>query len=440
MNKCYNFLIVILALLMNSAAMSQTVDPSYEIGTWQGFRSAAVSFTFDDSTPNQFSKAIPLFNEFNFRLTLFTATRTSWIGPPNWTKLQEAASQGHEIASHTLSHTSFADLSDTDEENELRESRDDINAHINGQKCLTLAYPYCVTGDKTLCTQYYLAARICSGQIVSRNPSDFMAISSIVCGTEGSVKTADHFISRANSAVKSKGWCVYLLHGVDNDGGWSPVTSETLRETLDHFKDNPNEYWVDTFATVVLYIKERNAASITELAVDESSITLQVTDTLDDDTYDVPISIRRVLPAGWPAATVQQNGQPVASDIIELEGRHFIQFDAVPDGGDVILAKSSDTAVDQRGAFFTPSFFSLHNYPNPFNPTTTIEFELVEAGKVNLQIFDARGQSVQTLVNEELVQGRYTKTFYAGDAAAGVYFCRLKTTNRIQVHKMVLLP
>ncbi|RPH99965.1 MAG: hypothetical protein EHM72_10525, partial [Calditrichaeota bacterium] len=206
MPKFFKLWMMLLSYLMITAAGSQTVPLEYQVGSWKGFCNAAVSFTFDDGCSNQFAKAIPLFDEFGYHLTLFTVTRSSGLGLPNWSKLQSAAVSGHEIAAHTLTHTTFAGMSDSLQTLELRDCQMDIDAHIPGQKCATMAYPFCVTGDKALCAQVYIAARICSGAVESRSPRDFMAISSIVCGTEGSVKTADNFIAKAASAVKSKGW------------------------------------------------------------------------------------------------------------------------------------------------------------------------------------------------------------------------------------------
>jgi len=89
--------------------------------------------------------------------------------------------------------------------------------------------------------------------------------------------------------------------------------------------------------------------------------------------------------------------------------------------------------------------FSLgDNYPNPFNSTTKIKFELYQTGWVELVIFDLRGTVVKTLVERQLLPGQYT--FYwdgknqSGQAvAAGIYFYRLKAIDRIMTKKMMLL-
>jgi hypothetical protein len=79
------------------------------------------------------------------------------------------------------------------------------------------------------------------------------------------------------------------------------------------------------------------------------------------------------------------------------------------------------------------------NFPNPFNPFTTIRFSLSESSKVSLKIFNVAGREVRTLVNGELNAGEYEIPLHAGGMASGVYFLRLKTGNLLQTRKMVLL-
>jgi hypothetical protein len=86
----------------------------------------------------------------------------------------------------------------------------------------------------------------------------------------------------------------------------------------------------------------------------------------------------------------------------------------------------------------------LPNYPNPFNPTTTLAFEVKEQAHVTLQIFNLFGQVVATLVDEERAPGSY-EAFWNGQdlqgrsAAGGVYFARLITANGQSTRRMTLL-
>ena len=325
------------------AAPYRTITPPYEVGTWQGFKTAAVSYTFDDSYPQQFTIAIPILNEpnFSFKSTFFTTTGAYWYLVPDWptvwAELQDAANHGHEIAAHGLTHPDLSGLTIEQQRTELKGSQDDIDANITGQKCITFANPYCVSGDKALAAEYFIAVRNCSGQIESNTPADFYSISSFVCGNAGSVYTPADFNSKFISTAASQGWCVFLIHCFDSDPGYSPLPTAAFRSSLEYLAARRSTYWVDTFGNVVRYIRERNDVSITELSNQGASITLQVTDTLNDANYNYPVTIRRPLPVGWASASVSQNGQPVDVCSVMVGPTKYIMFDVVPDGGNVVL-------------------------------------------------------------------------------------------------------
>jgi hypothetical protein len=89
--------------------------------------------------------------------------------------------------------------------------------------------------------------------------------------------------------------------------------------------------------------------------------------------------------------------------------------------------------------------FSLrNNYPNPFNSATKIKFELYQSGWIELVVFDLRGATIKILVEQNLRPGQYTffwdgKNQHGQEAAAGIYFYRLKAIDRIMTKKMILL-
>ena len=80
-----------------------------------------------------------------------------------------------------------------------------------------------------------------------------------------------------------------------------------------------------------------------------------------------------------------------------------------------------------------------HNYPNPFNPTTTIRYELPQDGVVTIEIYDILGQKVKTLLNEFKKADRYEVTFNSIGLASGVYFYTLMVNDFIQTKKMILV-
>jgi hypothetical protein len=92
-----------------------------------------------------------------------------------------------------------------------------------------------------------------------------------------------------------------------------------------------------------------------------------------------------------------------------------------------------------------PSDFRLkQNYPNPFNPTTTIEYSLPKRGHVLIEIFNLVGQKVRALVDEYKSAGNYGITWDGTDTsgnplATGIYFCRLRAGDHVQIKKMLLI-
>lgn len=87
-----------------------------------------------------------------------------------------------------------------------------------------------------------------------------------------------------------------------------------------------------------------------------------------------------------------------------------------------------------------PEGFRLEqNFPNPFNPSTTIQYNIPMVETVVLKIYNILGQEVKTLVNEEQIPGTYQVIFDASHLASGVYFYRLQVGDNVEVKKMMFL-
>lgn len=79
------------------------------------------------------------------------------------------------------------------------------------------------------------------------------------------------------------------------------------------------------------------------------------------------------------------------------------------------------------------------NFPNPFNPTADIRFEIPESRFVSLEVFDVLGREVSALVNEWKLPGRYSVTWNAARFASGVYFYRMQAGDFVETKKLLLL-
>lgn len=126
-----------------------------------------------------------------------------------------------------------------------------------------------------------------------------------------------------------------------------------------------------------------------------------------------------------------------------VEKTPFIQMDEIRIGTTwaSVTPPAGATAVDDPAEGFAPrAFVLLPNYPNPFNPTTTITFTVPADGRALLRVFNVLGQEVATVFDAEALAGTYhTASFDATGLPSGMYFSRLGQNGSVQVRSMVLM-
>ena len=87
-----------------------------------------------------------------------------------------------------------------------------------------------------------------------------------------------------------------------------------------------------------------------------------------------------------------------------------------------------------------PDNFALHQaYPNPFNPSTTVELSVAEAGFVSVNVYNVMGQLVQTLAEGQMEANVYSLTWDASDVPSGMYFVRAEAGADVQTQKLMLV-
>jgi hypothetical protein len=146
------------------------------------------------------------------------------------------------------------------------------------------------------------------------------------------------------------------------------------------------------------------------------------------EVISFPYSYRFFVNApGWtpPAGLEGLSGRTVAlNDILDLFGAVGLSD---PIGVDVPASK-----------------FAVSNFPNPFNPSTTIELNLPRAGEVSLKVFNVRGELVRTLVDGQMAAGEHSivwdgRTDSGNETASGVYFYETRANNEVKINKMALV-
>ena len=107
--------------------------------------------------------------------------------------------------------------------------------------------------------------------------------------------------------------------------------------------------------------------------------------------------------------------------------------------GNKVLEKNNYTVVNFEGNEIITNYELAQNFPNPFNPNTTILYQVPQDGIVNLKIYDILGAEVTTLVNEQKKAGKHEVKFNASALSSGIYIYKLQAGDFVSSKKMILL-
>lgn len=93
--------------------------------------------------------------------------------------------------------------------------------------------------------------------------------------------------------------------------------------------------------------------------------------------------------------------------------------------------------ISKINSFYNELFW--FNFPNPFNPTTKIYYNLPISGNVRIEIYNSTGQMIKELVNEFKYEGNYVVEFDGSNLSSGIYFYKIQMNNFTQTKRMILL-
>jgi peptidoglycan/xylan/chitin deacetylase (PgdA/CDA1 family) len=304
---------------------------AHQITAWPENKKGAVSLGFDDGCPSHLSLGIPALDARGFKGTFFLITGESGDWVASWDSWRNAASNGHEIGSHTMTHPWLTDLTPAQVQNELAGSQAIINFQIPSQKCLTLAYPFGNLNNSvaSIAQNIYMASRGISCGLNSE-PFDFSNVRA--CSPDD----GDDIYAQADAAEQQGKWLFAFIHSLDGGSDcWGNWEIDMWTTYLDYLKKK--NLWVGTFGATVKYIKERGAATLSVLSSSSDQIVLQLSDTLDDAIYDQPLTLRSEVPSSWATVEVKQGSSTINLTPMVEGTTRVIYYNAVPDRGSITL-------------------------------------------------------------------------------------------------------
>jgi hypothetical protein len=144
----------------------------------------------------------------------------------------------------------------------------------------------------------------------------------------------------------------------------------------------------------------------------------------------------------WKVYNTSNSGLPVNQvPSIAIDGNEN-KWIGTFGGGLAVYKKGGIVSIERNSTSpkFSPTKYRLgQNFPNPFNPSTKIKFELPKPETVKIEIYNIIGQKIETLLNQPMPEGYHEVTFNAQNLSSGIYLYRVEAGALQDVKKMILL-
>ncbi len=210
---------------------------------------------------------------------------------------------------------------------------------------------------------------------------------------------------------------ISICYSEDGGSSWTPV-SGNLEENPDGTGDGPSVRWVS-----ILYVEDK------PIYFAGTSVGLFSTTNLD----------------GMNTVWVQEGASSIGNIVIDMidvrQSDGFVVVGTHGNGAYSTHVTEYPTGIEEEATSSTPiASFALHPaYPNPFNVSTNIRFNLPKAGVAKLKVYNVLGEQVSTLVDGHLQGGEHKVQWKADKVASGTYLIRLSFENHSETQKVTLV-
>ena len=326
---------------VGTITISEPPQPGLSVTKWHGDAEAAISLTFDDGTADHWSRGLPLWEEYGFRVTLGILKFNFNNAPERIPQLQEAFNAGHEIANHSANHPDFTTITLAECAEEVSACEEFLLSNIDGlDRIDTFIYPYEQFNEDVM--------ELLNGAGYMYARSGYQGISDYAQLNDSREPPFLHLYSWANQAelplwmwdnttdwtVSQGDWLVEQCHGIGSPGeqgvGWSPRPESDFRSHYDHIKSFGDRIWVAPVREVGGYIMERNNAELEILETTGDRVDFILFDSLDNAVFDIPLTVRFDLPDDWTEVKVKQGLVDIPL-VAAKDG--YVLFDVTPGSG-----------------------------------------------------------------------------------------------------------
>ena len=265
-----------------------------------------------------------------------------------WDQLKTYTAQGHEFASHSVSHAQFGILDDINLDYELDKSKEEILNHLGPEHTFSIECPYGTENERVMDFTFerYAAAR-------NRMPEPFLE--EINRWNKMSPGSSDKEYVQWQKGPKSATpieemtswidtctahdniWLVLVFHGIEGIG-WEPVPGNVIETYFNYIKSKEEDIWIATFQDVTKYMRERMHASI-KYSRENNSIRVEFHHDLDPELYSLPLTLKTYVPSGWESVKISQGEKSWSAVTLSDECGNYIPYMAYPNDDDIVILK-----------------------------------------------------------------------------------------------------
>jgi len=266
----------------------------------------------------------------------------------SWVELKEIAEQGHEFASHSVSHPQFAICDDVNMKYELEKSREELLNHLGTKHTFSHECPHGSENPRvmrfSLGTYPALRNRMPEkfleelNRWTKKNPC--LSDKEYVQWQRGpKTKTSmKEMKSWVDTCLESDNiWLVLVFHGV-NGIGYQPKTGTEIKDYFSYIKSKEDKIWVATFQDVTKYMRQRTNAEV-ETSMKGKEIIVKLTHNLDPELYDLALTLKTYIPASWGEIKVRQGENKKMITPESDEKGDYVIYTAYPGSESVILSE-----------------------------------------------------------------------------------------------------
>ena len=284
-----------------------------------------------------------------------TEVRPVLLKPPfiTWPEIKAFAANGHEFGSHTISHPRLAVLDEQNILYELEKCKEEILHQLGPDHTFSAECPFGTENERVMEYAYKVHPALRNrmpepflvelNRSTSHSPGEYKKQKEYIQWQRGPLKR--HTVEEMKSYVDTlllydNVWLVLTFHGVDGVG-WEAKPHQEHKAYFTYIKEKEDKVWVATFGEVTKYMRERMNGSA-KVDKQGGKIVVNLTHTLDQDQYNVPLTLKTYVDAGWKQIKVRQGSETFTTRSMSDSVGAYVIYQAIPNGEAVEIEASEN--------------------------------------------------------------------------------------------------